>query len=93
MKKNRFSKATFLLCLIVSVGMMVGGFFVPPLGIIDGSIITGVGELLAFAALAMVPSVRSSAKSTKVTTRSGTTIEVKGKEPQPPKPVEPPIPD
>ncbi len=93
MKKNRFSKATFLLCLIVSVGMMVGGFFVPPLGIIDGSIITGVGELLAFAALAMVPSVISSAKSTKVTTRSGTTIEVKGKEPQPPKPVEPPIPD
>ena len=93
MKKNRFSKATFLLCLIVSVGMMVGGFFVPPLGIIDGSIITGVGELLAFAALAMVPSVISSAKSTKVTTRSGTTIEVKGKEPQPPKPVEPPSPD
>lgn len=93
MKKNRFSKATFLLCLIVSVGMMVGGFFVPPLGIIDGSIITGVGELLAFAAFAMVPSVISSAKSTKVTTRSGTTIEVKGKEPQPPKPVEPPIPD
>lgn len=93
MKKNRFSKATFLLCLIVSVGMMVGGFFVPPLGIIDGSIITGVGELLAFAALAMVPSVISSAKSTKVTTRSGTTIEVKGKEPQPSKPVEPPIPD
>ena len=93
MKKNRFSKATFLLCLIVSVGMMVGGFFVPPLGLIDGSIITGVGELLAFAALAMVPSVISSAKSTKVTTRSGTTIEVKGKEPQPPKPVEPPIPD
>ena len=93
MKKNRFSKATFLLCLIVSVGMMIGGFFVPPLGIIDGSIITGVGELLAFAALAMVPSVISSAKSTKVTTRSGTTIEVKGKEPQPPKPVEPPIPD
>ena len=93
MKKNRFSKATFLLCLIVSVGMMVGGFFVPPLGIIDGSIITGVGELLAFAALAMVPSVILSAKSTKVTTRSGTTIEVKGKEPQPPKPVEPPIPD
>ena len=93
MKKNRFSKATFLLCLIVSVGMMVGGFFVPPLGIIDGSIITGVGELLAFAALAMVPSVISSAKSTKVTTRSGTTIEVKGKEPQPPKPVDPPIPD
>ena len=71
----------------------MGGFFVPPLGIIDGSIITGVGELLAFAALAMVPSVISSAKSTKVTTRSGTTIEVKGKEPQPPKPVEPPIPD
>lgn len=92
MRKNRFSKIAFLICLFVSAGMMVGGFFVPPLGIIDGSVITAVGELLAFATVAMIPAVISSAKSTKVTTRSGTTIEVKGKEAAP-KPVEPPMPD
>ena len=93
MKKNRFPKVTFIICLSVSVAMIVGGFFVPPLGVIDGSVITAVGELLAFAALALIPSVISSAKSTKLTTRSGTTIEVKGKDPEPPKLVEPPMPD
>lgn len=34
---------------------MVGGFFCPPLGIIDGSVLTAVGELFAFAALSQVP--------------------------------------
>ena len=43
MKKNRFSKVTFIICLSVSVAMIVGGFFVPPLGVIDGSVITAVG--------------------------------------------------
>ena len=93
MKKNRFSKVTFIICLSVSVAMIVGGFFVPPLGVIDGSVITAVGELLAFAALALRPSVSSSAKSTQRTTRSGTTIVDKGKGPAASKPVEPPLPD
>jgi len=30
---------------------MVGGFFVPPMGIIDGSVLTAVGELLLFPTL------------------------------------------
>lgn len=34
---------------------MVGGFFCPPIGIIDGSVLTAVGELFAFAALSQVP--------------------------------------
>jgi hypothetical protein len=32
----------------VSVGLVVGGFFVPPMGVIDGSCLTAVGELLLF---------------------------------------------
>lgn len=47
----------FTITLIVSVVLIVGGFLVPPLGVIDGSVITSVGLLLMFAVLAQVPSV------------------------------------
>lgn len=43
----------FALCLAVSIGLIVAGFFVPPTGKIDGSILTAVGELFAFTALAV----------------------------------------
>ena len=47
----------FALCVILSVCLMAGGFLAPPMGIIDGSVLTAVGELLVFAALAQVPEV------------------------------------
>ena len=43
----------FAICLAVSIGLVVAGFFVPPTGKIDGSVLTAVGELFAFAALAV----------------------------------------
>jgi hypothetical protein len=33
------------------VGLIIGGFFVPPMGVIDGSLLTAVGELLLFPTL------------------------------------------
>ncbi len=45
------SRITFAICFFVSVGLIVGGFFVPPLGVIDGSCLTAVGELLLFPTL------------------------------------------
>jgi len=45
------SRLTFCVCFFVSVGLIVGGFFVPPMGIIDGSILKAVGELLLFPTL------------------------------------------
>ena len=39
---------------IISIGLIVGGFFVPPVGVIDGSVLTAVGEIFAFAALWVV---------------------------------------
>lgn len=47
----------FRLTLAVSIALIVGGFLLPPSGVIDGSVITAVGELLTFAALAQVPDV------------------------------------
>lgn len=48
---------TFYITLAVSIGLIVGGFFVPPLGVIDGSVITSVGLLLMFAVVAQVPDI------------------------------------
>ena len=39
---------TFVICFLVSIGLIVGGFFVPPTGVIDGSVLTAVGELIFF---------------------------------------------
>ena len=45
------SRITFAVCFFVSVGLIIAGFFVPPLGIIDGSVLTAIGELLLFPTL------------------------------------------
>lgn len=44
----------FWICLFISIGLMLGGFFAPPTGVIDGSVLTAVGELFGFAALATI---------------------------------------
>ena len=35
--------------------MLVAGFIVPPTGIIDGSVLTAVGEIFGFATLETIP--------------------------------------
>lgn len=35
-------------CFIVSIILLVAGFLLPPMGVIDGSVLTAVGELLIF---------------------------------------------
>lgn len=46
------TRIVFLICLLTSVCLIVAGFIVPPTGVVDGSVLTAVGELLGFAALA-----------------------------------------
>ena len=45
----------FWLTLCTSIGLIVAGFCVPPTGVIDGSVLKGVGLLLGFATLAQIP--------------------------------------
>ena len=45
------SRITFAVCFFVSVGLIIAGFFVPPMVIIDGSVLTAIGELLLFPTL------------------------------------------
>lgn len=53
-KRERCRMCTwvFFACFVLSVALIVGGFFVPPMGIIDGSVLTAVGELIIFPTLA-----------------------------------------
>ena len=53
-KNATMRNPAFWVCLAVSIALIVGGFFVPPLSKIDGSILTAVGELFGFATLEVV---------------------------------------
>jgi len=41
----------FWICLVASICMEIAGMIIPPQGVIDGSVITGVGFLFGFAVL------------------------------------------
>lgn len=51
---DRFHKRVFLICLVVSLGLIITSFLTPPAWIIDGSVLAAVGELFGFAALGEV---------------------------------------
>ena len=48
---------TFWLNLTVSIALMLAGFFSPPLGVIDDSVLSAVGLLLMFAVIAQIPEI------------------------------------
>lgn len=56
----------FVITLITSIGLVVAGFLVPPMGIIDGSVLTAVGELFGFGALAQLPHVVAMGKEFRI---------------------------
>ena len=67
----------FWICLIVSIGLIVAGFCVPPMGIIDGSVLTAVGILFGFASLAQIPVIIEVAGYVRMT-KGDMTIEATG---------------
>lgn len=52
--KSIVGKVSFWVCLIVSLILLTLGFIVPPMGMIDASVLTAVGEIFGFATLAVV---------------------------------------
>lgn len=67
------------LTMVVSVMLIIASFIVPPTGVIDGSVLGGVGELGAMAAvftfLAKLPEYIKSGATAKIT-KGGTTLEI-----------------
>lgn len=50
-KQHHADKYIFIACLVVAIALFIGGFFCPPMGVIDGSVLKASGILLGFAAL------------------------------------------
>ena len=60
----------------VGIGLAVAGFFVPPMGVIDGSVLRAVSLLFAFASLAVTREAIREGLGAKLT-HGNTTIEIK----------------
>ena len=63
----------------MSIALIVGGFFVPPVGVIDGSVLTAVGLLLMFSVIEKIPEAIKAGKSVKIS-RGDSSLEI-GAEP------------
>lgn len=74
-KERLMSSLSFWVCLVTSLVLIGLGFVVPPMGNIDGSVLTAVGELFGFATLAVVADAVHEGYDAKVT-HGDTTIEV-----------------
>lgn len=53
-KNATMKNPAFWVCLTISIALIAGGFFTPPMAKIDGSVLTAVGELFGFATLEVV---------------------------------------
>lgn len=71
----KVSKIIFYICLGLSILLIVIGFIVPPTGVIDGSVLTAVGELFGFAALGTIPTWIEAKRDIKIT-KGDTCIEI-----------------
>lgn len=56
----------FYVNLVVSILLIAGGFICPPIGSIDGSVLTAVGLLLLFSVVEKIPEAITVGKSVKI---------------------------
>lgn len=71
MEKHHADKPIFFVCLGITIALFIGGFFCPPMGAIDGSVLTAGGILFGFATLAVAGQNLANGKD--VTFRNGDT--------------------
>ena len=75
LKERLMSSLSFWVCLLTSLVLIALGFVVPPMGSIDGSVLTAVGELFGFATLAVVADAVREGYDAKII-HGNTTVEV-----------------
>lgn len=71
---------TFYVNLVISILLIVGGCLVPPVGIIDGSVLTAVGLLLMFSVIEKIPKAIKAGKNIKVQ-KGDSSVEISTSEP------------
>lgn len=59
-------KLAFWITLIVSLGLLIGSFFCPPMGAVDGSVLAAVGELFLWPCLAFGAKALSEGKTARI---------------------------
>lgn len=62
-------KIAFWICLGISTALLVSSFVIPPTGVIDPSVLRGVGEIFAFSVLYVV--IEALNRGTDVTLQKG----------------------
>lgn len=73
---ENLDKTAFWVCLVTSIILIGVSFVIPPIAVIDGSVLASVGEIFAFATLATV--IVAIHKGKQITmTHGDTQIEVK----------------
>lgn len=75
-KKLTADKVVFFICLFITLGLFVGGFIVPPTGVIDGSVLTAGSILMGFATLAVAAQTIREGRSIKYS-KGETELEIK----------------
>ena len=76
MKNELLGVIVYFVAFGVSILLMVIGFIVPPTGAIDGSVLSAGGELLGFTLVWRLPEMIKAAKSVKVNTPAGASVEI-----------------
>lgn len=77
-KEHLAHSVPFWVCLLVSLILILLGFIVPPMGVIHPSVLTAVGELFAFATLAVVAVAIKEGYEAKIT-HGETSVELNNK--------------
>ena len=51
MRQSRVTKIIIFVFSFLAISLLIASFFVPPTGVIDGSVLAGCGEIFGFSAL------------------------------------------
>ena len=78
-KKATFGNIWFDIFASIAVIMLIASWFVPPMAVIDASVLAGVGELFGFAALGTVIHAIDKGRSIEMT-HGNTTMAVGNKD-------------
>lgn len=72
---NEHYVMSFFVTLILSISLIIGGFFCPPMGEIDGSVLTAIGILFLWPSLAFGNKALEAGKIVKIQ-KDDTLIEI-----------------
>lgn len=74
------TRYVFWVCLLAAISLLTTSFILPPTGVIDSSVLAGVGELFGFSALYEFVSLARQGKAASII-HNNTTLKIEGDKP------------